>query len=154
MDKEQDTELYFDFIPFVLKTWLKNHNYQLQKVDFDDCVSELFMLSKQPRFKKYSLSDEDKPMIFVMLYVMIPKVLKILFPETIYEQEDYHNKVYPKKNYYHLPINEFYIDIAIMIWVEGKSIKNLAALYNVSESTVYNWLEIVKRAIKKYKLEG
>jgi hypothetical protein len=153
MDKQQEIDLYEDFIPFVVKTWLKNHNYSLQDADFEDCVSELYLLSKQPRFKDYSLDEKDKPMMFVMLYVMIPKVFKELFPETIYEQHDYHNKTYQDKNYYHLPVNEFHIDIAEMIWVEGKSVKNLAALYNVSESTIYNWLDIVRRAVKKSKLE-
>lgn len=146
---EQDVILYFKFIPFVLKSWLKNNSVQLSEADFEDVVSELYCLTKQPRFNSYTIENQPQ-MYFVMIYKLVPKALKIVLPDFIItETGEQHQGQKEEVVLYSINSEPFYLDIAKKIWVDKMTVKQVAAQYNVAQSTVYNWLKVVKRQLKK-----
>jgi len=143
-----DVTLYFEFIPAVCKSWLKKHKIYLSKYDFEDLVSELYFQTKQPRFNNvnYILNPE---LFFVMLYILIPNVLKKLFPsEVLMEEHDIEQYSEKEQQKDEIKIEDKYFTVVYEIWTNKKDIKQIAMEYKVSISTVYSWIRRVKRMIK------
>jgi len=145
---EQDEILYFKFIPFVLKSWLKNNSTQLNEADFEDVVSELYCLTKQPRFSNYSIEHQPQ-MYFAMIYKLVPKALHIVLPDFIITETNEQHAIEEEEILYSINTEPFYLAIAKKVWVDGMTVKQIAAQYNVAQSTVYNWLKLIKRQLKK-----
>lgn len=153
MQKEQDCQLYFDFIPLVVKSWLKRKGAKLHKEDFEDVVSELYCTYRdQPRFKDYTLV-EDPSMFYSMFYYRVPSALKKILSNT-YEIQDHEGAEVDDDEFIThtettLPADKRFVDIAFDVWLKKKPISDIASKYGVSESTIYRWIESIKRMIKK-----
>ena len=84
-----------------------------------------------------------------MLYILIPNVLKKLFPsEVLMEEHDIEQYSEKEQQKDEIKIEDKYFTVVYEIWTNKKDIKQIAMEYKVSISTVYSWIRRVKRMIK------
>ena len=145
MTDSELVNLYTELIPYVVKTYCKKNKCTYQIYDFEDIVSELFLICQQPRFEKYNFKS-DRLLIFADVYLQIPKVLKKLFSSNsinVVENEDDYFVIKPMLN------TEFDNNILQLYFVENYTVAEISRDLNISKDKVYRILRVFSRKLEK-----
>jgi len=158
-----DMELYYSFIPFVVKSWFSRHNYSINLKDYlDDIVSELYLMYKtEDIFERLQLRwPEDIGMWYVIFFYRVPKAIKNAIPnfelldELPYNQgqDDEHEALLFEEilnGDIFTSTEGNILSAAYLYYIKSYSRKDIAEKFEVSVSTVGRWLDQAKRILKK-----
>jgi len=154
----REAYVYFNLIPIALSVWLRKFKFHLSKEDFEDTVSELYMLYKQePAFAPYRDEDKDSDcnyaMVYSMIFTRIPKTINKLHPETFCLEEEYlSTKQGTKESYlenFDIILNDDDAKIATWYFIENQSVPDIAQMLGISVSSVYGAIEKIARRLRR-----
>lgn len=157
-----DIELYYSFIPFVVKSWFAKHpQAKSLQIYYDDIVSELYTMYKTD--KTFESLDstwiDDIGLWYIIFFYRIPRVLQTLVPDYDLLADIPHNHGIEDNNTDVLltellqnsisTSDKNVLATAYLYYMRSYTRKEIAKVLGVSLSTVSRWLDQANRMLKK-----
>lgn len=153
----RDEYMYFTLIPIALSVWLRKFKFHLSREDFEDTVSELYMLyTQEPAFAPHKKETNDPPpcaLLYSMIYTRIPKVINKLHPDTFCMEEEYlSTKQQTRESYlddFDIILDERDAELATWYFIENQTVADISKRLGTSVSTVYGEIEKICRRLRR-----